>query len=35
MTTRRNLLKTLALAPLAATTAPVFGQTPQKKRKLL
>lgn len=31
MTTRRNLLKTLAFAPLAVTTAPVFGQSPEKK----
>ncbi len=31
MTTRRNLLKTLALAPLAVSAAPVFGQSPEKK----
>ena len=31
MTTRRNLLKTLALAPLAVSAAPVFAQTPKKK----
>lgn len=31
MTSRRNLLKTLALAPLAVSTAPVFAQTHKKK----
>ncbi len=31
MTTRRNLLKTLALAPLALSTAPAFGQVSEKK----
>jgi 2-keto-myo-inositol isomerase len=31
MTTRRNLLKTLALAPLAVTTAPMFAQASEKK----
>jgi sugar phosphate isomerase/epimerase len=31
MNTRRNLLKTLALAPLAVSTAPVFAQTSAKK----
>lgn len=31
MTTRRNLLKTLALAPLAVTAAPVFAKAPDKK----
>lgn len=31
MTTRRNLLKTLALAPLAVSAAPILAQTPEKK----
>jgi sugar phosphate isomerase/epimerase len=31
MTTRRNLLKTLALTPLAVAAAPVYAQTPEKK----
>ncbi|MDO8968866.1 sugar phosphate isomerase/epimerase, partial [Algoriphagus sp.] len=31
MTTRRNLLKTLALSPLAISAAPVFGQSAEKK----
>lgn len=31
MTTRRTLLKTLALAPLAVTAAPLFAQTPERK----
>jgi len=31
MTTRRNLLKTLSLAPLAFTTAPVFGKSRNTK----
>jgi 2-keto-myo-inositol isomerase len=31
MTTRRNLLKTLALSPLAISAVPVFGQTAEKK----
>lgn len=31
MTSRRNLLKTLALAPLAVSTVPVFGQSSEKK----
>lgn len=32
MTTRRNLLKTLALSPLAISAAPVFGQTEEKNK---
>jgi 2-keto-myo-inositol isomerase len=31
MTTRRNLLKTLALSPLAISATPVVGQTAEKK----
>lgn len=31
MTTRRNLIKTLALSPLAISAAPAFGKTPEKK----
>ncbi|HSF52570.1 MAG TPA: sugar phosphate isomerase/epimerase [Algoriphagus sp.] len=31
MTTRRTLLKTLALSPLAVASAPVFGHSPEKK----
>lgn len=31
MTTRRNLLKTFALAPIAVTAAPLFAQTPERK----
>ena len=32
MTTRRNLLKSLALTPLAVTAAPVFAQAADKKK---